>query len=100
VANKTLGQLREELLAEPAVRKAYEAQEREYAIARAISAARAHADRSQAELAVRMPTSQPFIARIESGRTLPSIRTLLRVAEVTGAVPEFHLKPRRAPAAV
>jgi hypothetical protein len=40
VANKTLGQLREELLAKPAVRQAYEAQEPEYAIARAIIAAR------------------------------------------------------------
>jgi predicted transcriptional regulator len=37
-----------------------------------------------------MQTSQPFIARIESGRTLSSIRTLLRVVEVTGTVPEFH----------
>jgi transcriptional regulator with XRE-family HTH domain len=99
VANKTLRQLREELLARPAVREAYEAQEPEYAIARAIIAARAHAGLSQAELAARMKTSQPFVARLESGRTLPSMRTLLRVAEATGTVPEFHLKPRRAPAA-
>jgi transcriptional regulator with XRE-family HTH domain len=99
VANKTLKELREELLANPAVREAYEEQESEYALARAIIAARTHAGLSQAELAARMGTSQPFVARLESGRTLPSMRTLLRVAEATGTVPEFHLKPRRAPAA-
>jgi transcriptional regulator with XRE-family HTH domain len=99
VANKTLRQLRAELLAKPAVREAYEAQEPDYAIARAIIAARAHAGLSQAELAARMATSQPFVARLESGRTLPSMRTLLRVAEATGTVPEFRLKPRRAAAA-
>jgi transcriptional regulator with XRE-family HTH domain len=99
VANKTLRQLRSELLAKPAVREAYEEQEPEYAIARAIIAARAHAGLSQAELAARMETSQPFVARLESGRTLPSMRTLLRAAEATGTVPEFHLKPRRTPAA-
>lgn len=95
MANKTLKQLREELLAEPGVRGAYEAQEPEYAIARAIIAARVGAGLSQAELATRMATSQPFVARLESGRTLPSMRTLLKVAEATDTVPEFHLKPRR-----
>ena len=61
---------------------------------RAIIAARAHAGLSQAELAARMATSQPFVARLEGGRTLPSMRTLLKVAEATGTVPEFRLKPK------
>jgi predicted transcriptional regulator len=91
----SLEQLREELLARPAVREAYEKQAPEYAIARAIIAARAHAGLSQAELAARMATSQPFVARLEGGRTLPSMRTLLKVAEATGTVPEFRLKPKR-----
>jgi transcriptional regulator with XRE-family HTH domain len=96
VADKALSQLREELLAEPGVRQAYEVQAPGYAIARAIIAARAHAGLSQDELARRMATSQPFVARLESGRTLPSLRTLLRVAEATGTVPEFRLRPKRA----
>ncbi|MGH6913493.1 MAG: helix-turn-helix domain-containing protein [Geminicoccales bacterium] len=95
MANKTLNELRTELLAQPGVRDAYEEQAPGYAIARAIIAARAHAGLSQAELAERMATSQPFVARLESGRTLPSMRTLLRVAEATGTVPEFQLRPRR-----
>ena len=96
--NKPLDQLREELLAKPAVREAYEDQAPEFAIARAIIAARAHAGLSQAELAARMATSQPFVARLESGRTLPSMRTLLKVAAATGTVPEFRLRPKRAAA--
>ena len=39
----------------------------------------------QAELAVRMGTSQSTIARLESGQTLPSTKTLLRYAEATGS---------------
>jgi predicted RNase H-like HicB family nuclease len=71
MTSTTLDQLREELLAKPAVRGAYEKQAPEYAIARAIIAARAHAGLSQAELAARMTTSQPFVARLE-GRPHPA----------------------------
>jgi transcriptional regulator with XRE-family HTH domain len=39
--------------------------------------------------------SLSFVARLESGRTLPGIRTLLRVAEATGTVPKFQLRPKR-----
>jgi transcriptional regulator with XRE-family HTH domain len=46
--------------------------------------ARLRAGLSQAELAARMGTSQSTIARLESGQTLPSTKTLLRCAEATG----------------
>jgi len=95
MANKSLDQLREELLARPAVRETYEKQA-PHMQARAIIAARAHARLSQAELAARMATSQPFVARLEGGHSLASSRTLLEIAEATGTVPEFHLKPKRA----
>jgi transcriptional regulator with XRE-family HTH domain len=36
-------------------------------------------------LAARMGTSQSTIARLESGQTLPSSKTLLRYAEATGS---------------
>jgi transcriptional regulator with XRE-family HTH domain len=39
-----------------------------------------------------MGTSQSYVARLESGRTLPSTRTLLKVAEVTGTRPRFALE--------
>jgi hypothetical protein len=55
MASKTLKELRPLLLAKPGVREAYEKQAPEYAIARAIIAARAHAGLSQAELAEPRP---------------------------------------------
>lgn len=54
MANKTLRQLREEMLAKPGGLRAYEEHELGYAIARAIISARAIAGLSQAELAARM----------------------------------------------
>ncbi|QFY90321.1 helix-turn-helix transcriptional regulator [Magnetovirga frankeli] len=49
--------------------------------ARELIAARARAGLSQADLAERMHTSQSAVARMESGKTLPS---LSRYAEATG----------------
>jgi ribosome-binding protein aMBF1 (putative translation factor) len=65
-------------------RKAYEELAPEYELARAIIAARVYADLSQEELAERMDTTQPVIARLESGRVRPSTRTLARLAAATG----------------
>jgi transcriptional regulator with XRE-family HTH domain len=50
----------------------------------------ASAGRSQAELAARMGTSQSAIARLESGQTLPSTKTLLRYAKATGS--RYHVR--------
>ena len=52
--------------------------------------ARLRAGLSQSELADRMGTSQSTIARLESGQTLPSTKTLLRYAEATGS--RFHVR--------
>ena len=65
-------------------RAAYEGSEDEFTLASALIGARAHAGLSQSELARRMGTSQAAIARLESGRYLPSARTLKRLAEATG----------------
>ena len=46
--------------------------------------ARASAGFSQAQLAKKIGTSQPMIARWESGSQLPSVRSLLRIAEASG----------------
>jgi transcriptional regulator with XRE-family HTH domain len=44
---------------------------------------------SQRRLARRVGTSQPSLAKIESGSRIPTVRTLLRVAEAAG----FELVP-------
>ena len=69
---------------EPKYRKAYENLEEEVRLASALIEARARAGLTQEELAQRMKTKQAVIARLESGRTKPSTRTLERIAEATG----------------
>jgi len=79
------------LLADPKVRAEYDALAPEFAIAVELMKARLRAGLSQAELAARMGTSQSTIARLESGQTLPSTKTLLRFAEATGSKVQVRL---------
>jgi ribosome-binding protein aMBF1 (putative translation factor) len=65
-------------------RKEYDALEEEFTLATTVTKARQRAGLSQAELAQRMKTTQSTIARLESGRGLPSTRTLDRFAKATG----------------
>jgi ribosome-binding protein aMBF1 (putative translation factor) len=79
--------LKARLLANPKVKAEYDALAPEFEIAAELLRARLRAGLSQAELAARMGTT---IARLESGQTLPSTRTLLRYAEATGS--KFHVR--------
>lgn len=88
---KTLKTLKAEMLAKPEVHRVYEDLAPEYEIAREVIRARLAAGLSQDELAERMETSQSFIAKLESGHTLPSMRTLKRVAKATGTRACFSL---------
>ena len=76
--------LKARLLKNPEVRKAYDALEEEFTLMLEVAKARSRAGLSQAELARRMKTTQSTIARLESGRGLPSTRTLGRFAKATG----------------
>jgi len=78
-------------LADPEVKREFDALEAEFAIATELIKARMRAGLSQAELAERMGTSQSAIARLESGQTLPSTKTLLRFAEATRSKVEVRL---------
>jgi ribosome-binding protein aMBF1 (putative translation factor) len=77
--------LRARLLADPKVKAEYDTRAPEFEIAAELARARLRAGMSQAELAARMGTSQSTIARLESGKTLPSTKTLLRFAKATGS---------------
>lgn len=81
---------------EPKYRKAYAALEDEFAIARAVIAARSRAGLTQTELARKMGTTQPVVARLEGGRTAPSLRTLQRLAHATGSQLMIRFEPRHA----
>lgn len=82
---KTLRQLKVRMLEDPTVRAEYEALAPEYETARELIAARTRAGLTQGEVARRMGTTQSVIARLESGRRAPSLRTVQRYAEAVGA---------------
>ncbi len=83
---------------DPAYRAEYEMLDEEYQIARALIEARTRAGLTQEELAARMGTAQPVVARLESGRAAPSTRTLRRFAEATGTRLRIRFEPADAPA--
>lgn len=87
----TLKDLKAELLADPDVRREYDALALEHEIARMIIRARVAAGLTQRQLADRMGTAQSFIVKLESGRALPSTATLAKVAKATGTRPHFEL---------
>jgi ribosome-binding protein aMBF1 (putative translation factor) len=83
-------EIEKRLLANPEVKREFDALAPEFEIAAEFLRARKRTGLSQAELAERMGTSQSAIARLESGQTLPSTKTLLRFAEATGS--KLHLR--------
>lgn len=82
--------LKTRLLANPKMKGEYDALAPEFEIAAELIKARRRAGLSQAELAARMGTSQSTIARLESGQTLPSTKTLLRFAKATDS--KIHVR--------
>lgn len=85
--------LHKRMMKDPEVRKEYEALEEEFALIAAVAKARMRAGLSQAQLAKRMKTTQSTVARLESGRSLPSTRTLSRFAKATGHRLKISFEP-------
>ncbi len=76
------------MLKEPAVKAEYDAQAEEFAFLDEFLRARQRAGLTQAEVAARMGTKTPAVARLEAGggshRHSPSNSTLRRYAEAVG----------------
>ena len=72
-----------EWMKDPEFVAAYDALEDEFAVASALIKARGEADMTQEQVARAMGTTQAVVARLESGRTMPSTRTLERFAKAT-----------------
>jgi len=89
-----LADLKKRLLQNAEVRRGYEEAANEFALSAALLEARAKAKMSQADVAQKLNTSQPAIARLESGRIYPSLRTLRRYAQAVGAEVEIRLVSR------
>ena len=82
---------------DPAYAREFKALAGEFALASALIEARARAGLTQAQLARRMKTTQAVVARLESGRTKPSTRTLERFAAATGMRLRISFEPGTAP---
>ena len=93
MSGSTLDALHQEWLKRPGYKDAYDALEEEFAIASALIEARTRAGLTQEQVAERMHTTQTVIARLESGRTKPSTRTLERFAAATGSRLRILLEP-------
>jgi transcriptional regulator with XRE-family HTH domain len=91
-----IADLHKSWMKEPEYAKAYEALEEEFVLAAAVMEARNRAGLTQQELARRMGTTQPAVARLESGRSRPSMRTLERLAAATGSRLLIRFEPRAA----
>lgn len=93
MAGKTMEQKKAELMTDPEFRAAYDALEDEFRLARQMIDARVRAGLTQKEVAERMKTTQSAVARLESGKGAPSIKTLKRFAEATGSRLCYEFQP-------
>lgn len=93
--SRTYKQVLNEQLEDPAFREEFEKTDEEFTLATEIIELRIKHDLTQKQLAELVGTSQPAIARLESGsyRNV-SLSFLRRVAKALDAVPEVHLKPQ------
>jgi DNA-binding XRE family transcriptional regulator len=94
----THAELKAKALADPEVRAEYERLNREeFAILDEMLAARHEAGLTQAQVAERMGTKAPAVARLESslasGKHSPSIDTLRKYAAALGKRVEVHFVP-------
>jgi ribosome-binding protein aMBF1 (putative translation factor) len=80
----------------PKYRREYQALEEEFSLTAAMIEARSRAGMTQEQLARRMKTTQAVVARLESGGSKPSTRTLERYARATGNRLRIRFEPAAA----
>jgi transcriptional regulator with XRE-family HTH domain len=93
----THDQLVKKMLKNPEVRAEYNAQAEEFALLDELLRARQRAGLTQAQVAERMGTRTPAVARLEAGggskRHSPSVATLRKYAQAVGCRLEITLRP-------
>lgn len=77
----TWDEFKKEALADPEVRKEYDALEAEFALVEEVISARLAKKMTQAELAKKAGMKQEAIARLEGGESNPTYATLVKVAK-------------------
>jgi transcriptional regulator with XRE-family HTH domain len=90
-------ELVKKMLKRPAIQAEYDAQAEEFALLDELLGARRRAGLTQAEVAARMGTKTPAVARLEAGggsrRHSPSVATLRKYAQAVGCRVEIRLRP-------
>ncbi|NEO22687.1 MULTISPECIES: helix-turn-helix transcriptional regulator [unclassified Moorena] len=85
--------VRSQVLANPEVKAEYEALEFEFNIASQVIAIRAATGLTQREFAQRLGMKQSQLARIESGKQVPKLQTLAKLAASAGYAMELKFTP-------
>ena len=91
-------ELREKWMKNPKFRAEYEALHLEFELIRGMIHARVQSGLTQAQIAERMGTTQSAVARLESGRSNPSAKTLEKYAKATGTRLRIGFEPIEADA--
>ena len=78
---KTWSEIRDRRLSKPAAKAGYERARRAYELAEEVRTLRQARGISQSELARRIGSTQPAVARLEAGGVAPTIETLERIAD-------------------
>lgn len=79
-----LSELKKEWIRDSEVRKHYQDLKPEFDLARGFIRARVKANMTQIEVAKKMKTTQSVIARLESGKAVPTMKTIDRFARAVG----------------
>ena len=87
--------LHQRWLKSPGYKEAFEESRAEFELARQLIETRIKSGLSQEQLANKMGTSQSTIARLESGASMPSMRTLTKFAEATNSQLQILFKPTK-----
>jgi len=88
---RKMSEVKKELLKDEEFRVEFVQLEDEFALASQLIEARKKAHLTQDEVAKRMGTTQSVVARLESGRPLPSLRSLKRYAQAVNGKVEIRV---------
>jgi len=85
-------ELLQEEMKNPEFKKAWDELELEHRVADLLIKLRSEAGLTQAELAEKIGTTQSAIARMESGKVLPKLDNLYKIAKICGKTLELTVR--------
>ncbi len=89
----TWDSIRDEILSDPEVKTEYDALSSEFELARAVITLREGTGLTQREFAAKVGMKQSQLARIESGKQTPKLKTLAKLAAAAGYKVEVNFVP-------